>query len=121
MSSLVLTPSPGELADILSCIKQFLRAKEMPKVCHVLTVWDSESANLYLNSNTQPGDYCIVLKTKQGYSDQENLTKIDRLWNNGLYPVELIRDGVGLFYSVPKIVMFGGDLTGAELTLEEYS
>jgi hypothetical protein len=106
-----------ETQDIESCIYQFahnnaelLLSGEISNRKIVVTVWFADMAREYLRKDTPDGEYCIVPKKVDSYSNPRNIDFINEFYETKTkcsILVEVVKKGAAKFFSVsiPDIFM----------------
>ncbi len=117
----VLAHSEEFIVDVESCINQFIFKTIISNDCAVITVWESSMANKHLRNNapTPKGDFAVICKKIAHYSNHGNIRRINDIWNKGLFPIEIITEDGGVFYSVPKDAIFNKTFSKYNIKMSE--
>lgn len=105
------TITEREICDIMNCLNQFSRTFKETNQYYSITVWFPKMANRLLMSNTPNSGFAIIEKRIEDYTRLELINKIRMLHDNGLVPIEVIKDDAGFLFALPKEAMLSGDLT----------
>ena len=95
----------------MSCLNQFCNTFTETTTSYVITVWFPESANRYLHSNTPKGQYAIIEKNIDNYTNFELINKFRTLHRANFVPIEVIKGSFGYIYALPKEAVLNKDLT----------
>ncbi len=101
-SQLFRSLSEDEKYAIMSCIEQFCRRYQDKTKFFCIQVWFPEDANKRYKSNTPSNGFLIQPKLEENYVNKDLLAHAKKLWDANLVPIEVIRDGMSVFYAVSR-------------------
>jgi len=90
-----------ETIRIMSCLNQFVKKNKNEKI-FTITVWFPKDANKVFNSYTHENGFLIFDKDEFEYSNRFLINKVKNIKKKKLIPIEIIKNGVCLFYALPK-------------------
>ena len=90
-----------ETIRIMSCLNQFVKKNKNEKI-FTITVWFPKDANKVFNSYTHENGFLIFDKDEFEYSNRFLIKKVKNIKKKKLIPIEIIKNGVCLFYALPK-------------------
>ena len=94
-----------ETCRIMSCLHQFIKKLDETNI-FTINVWFPDDANKKFNSHTPESGFLIFDKYEYEYTNEILIEKIKKINKNKLITVEIIKNGVGLFYALPKESVF---------------
>lgn len=100
---------PCDYGNVCSCIMQFCKEEEERiKPCYgiyVFTVWFPDAAKEFLDINISDDQLTIMQKEIYQYKMLCNREHVQRIWDNGFIPVEIMKNGGGIFFGIPKSII----------------
>ena len=94
-----------ETVRIMSCLHQFVKKLDEKNI-FTINVWFPDDANKKFNSNTPENGFLIFEKYKNEYTNEMLIKQVDKIIKKKLVPIEIIKNGVGLFYALPRESVF---------------
>lgn len=120
MSQLVPSLSEERFNGIMSCIEQNAKCGSFETTKPtVITVWFPDIANKILKSKTPANGYCIYRKRVVDYTVKSIIEQCEKIWNAGLFPIEIVQKEGAILYALPKEEVFSGMLTVSMQLAEE--
>lgn len=97
--------SEDETCRIMSCLHQYVKNLDGMNV-FTINVWFPEDANKRFNSNTPDNGFLIFEKSENEYTNELLIKQANKIIKNKLVPIEIIKNGICLFYALPKESVF---------------
>jgi hypothetical protein len=92
--------------NVHSCIKQFCiqnhKETRIQNGTYIIAVFFPDMAMQIMNHYVEEGQLCVVPKEIFQYINPENRAHAQKIWNNGYVPIEIMKNGGGIFFGINK-------------------
>jgi hypothetical protein len=97
---------PNDYHNVHSCIKQFCIHNHIKtrieNGIYIIAVFFPDMADKILNHYVEEGQLCVAPKEIFQYANLENRAHVQKIWDSGYVPIEIMKNGCGIFFGIAK-------------------
>lgn len=108
-------PDSLELSIMKACMIPKINWNDPPNTLTIISIWYADVANAWLHSYTKDGMFCVTYRDLRQLFNKALIGHVEKLWESGLYPIEIIHRTGTLLYALPKKQVLAKDLRNVKL------